>query len=211
MNEQLIVKYFPKLSAIQETQFKALGALYTEWNAKINVISRKDIDHLYLHHVLHSCVIAKYISFIKGTKILDAGCGGGFPGVPLAILFPEVEFHLVDSIRKKLLVVEAIKEAIGLENIKTTHIRAEELKRKYDFVISRAVAALPKLLEWTSKNIRKEHKNGIPNGLIALKGGDLKEEIKQVRKRYYVEQTPVSNYFEEAYFSEKYIIYVQGH
>jgi len=205
-----ILKYFTDLSEQQQGQLADLYDLYIDWNSKINVISRKDIEHLYLHHVLHSMAIARWITLSSGTKILDVGCGGGFPGIPLAILYPEVDFHLVDSIRKKLTVVNEVSAAIGLQNIKTTHTRVEDIKSQYDFVITRAVANLSTLLSWTRRNISSRHGNAIPNGLIALKGGDLSEEIRPLKKREYIETIPISNYFEEDFFNEKYIVYVQG-
>jgi len=205
-----ILKYFTDLSEQQQGQLADLYDLYIDWNSKINVISRKDIEHLYLHHVLHSMSIARWIALSSGTKILDVGCGGGFPGIPLAILYPEVDFHLVDSIRKKLTVVNEVSAAIGLQNIKTTHTRVEDIKSQYDFVITRAVANLSTLLSWTRRNISSRHGNAIPNGLIALKGGDLSEEIRPLKKREYIETIPISNYFEEDFFNEKYIVYVQG-
>lgn len=205
----IIKKYFPKLSDIQEEQLSQLMPLYQDWNSKINVISRKDIDNLYLHHVLHSMSIGKWTQFNPGTKIMDAGCGGGFPGIPMAILFPQVEFHLVDSTNKKLKVVDAIAEEIGLKNITTFHKRAEEIKTKYDFVMTRAVARMPILLNWIRKNISQEHLNATPNGLIALKGGMLDEELKIVKKREYVEVVPLSKIYSEDFFEEKYLVYTQ--
>jgi len=206
----VISTYFPDLTTQQKGQLQQLGDLYTSWNAKINVVSRKDIDQLYERHVLHSLAIAKWIQFKPGTKIIDVGCGGGFPGIPLAILFPEVEFHLVDSVRKKLTVVNDISEQLHLSNVKTSHSRMEELQDKADFVVNRAVARLSKLLDWTQKLISDRQINSFPNGLIALKGGDLSEEVKEIKPRYsYVEQIPVKKYFKEDFFEEKYIIYVQ--
>lgn len=205
----IIKKYFPKLSERQYEQLEQLMPLYQDWNSKINVISRKDIDNLYLHHVLHSMSIGKWTQFNPGTKIMDIGCGGGFPGIPLAILFPHVDFHLVDSINKKLTVVNAVAEEIGLDNITTFHKRAEEVKTKYDFVITRAVAQLPILVKWVRKNISQEHLNALPNGLIALKGGVLDEELKPIKKREYVEVVPLRKMYEEEFFDEKYLIYTQ--
>lgn len=206
----IILKYFPDLNDTQRTQLEGLYDLYVEWNTKINVVSRKDIEHLYVHHVLHSMVIAKWISFVDGTKILDVGCGGGFPGIPLAILYPKVKFHLVDSVRKKLTVVNEVANAIELKNIKTTHSRVENIKDRYDFVVTRAVAKLPQLLSWSRKNISTRHLNAFPNGIIALKGGDLKEEFAPLRKKEYIEEVPIPDYYEEAFFEKKFIIYVQG-
>jgi len=207
---KIITKYFNDLSDQQIDQLTQLGPLYKEWNQKINVISRKDIDELYERHVLHSLVIGRWIQFKPGTKVGDVGCGGGFPGIPLAILFPDVAFHLVDSTKKKLTVVDEVARALKLTNVITTHSRMEEIKDEAHFVINRAVARLSKLLQWTHPQISDQEINSIPNGLISLKGGDLKEEIAEVRSRYaYVEQIPVSKYFEEEYFAEKYIIYVQ--
>jgi 16S rRNA (guanine527-N7)-methyltransferase len=206
---ELIRKYFPNLSQPQLQQFEALEALYKDWNEKINVISRKDIDNLYLHHVLHSMAIAKFITFKEGTKIVDLGTGGGFPGIPLAILFPECEFTLVDSINKKITVTTAIAEAIHLENVITKTARVEELKDKFDFVVTRAVAKVDKLLPWSRKVLSANHKNMYPNGLIALKG-DLKEEIKLLPKYEYREMVHILKYFNDPYFEEKYVLYVQG-
>jgi len=206
----IIKKYFTDLSDRQIDQLSQLGSLYEDWNSKINVISRKDIDQLYERHILHSLAVAKYINLKPNTKILDVGCGGGLPGIPLAIMYPEVDFHLVDSVRKKLTVVNDICEQLEIKNIKTSHSRMEEIKGQADFVISRAVARLSKLLGWTKHLVSENHKNPIPNGWICLKGGDLSEEKKEVKSGYsYVEQTPISNYFEEEYYREKHIIYVQ--
>lgn len=206
---KLIRSYFPALTDNQVSQLEELFELYKDWNSKINVISRKDIDNLYLHHVLHSLSIAKWIDLKPKTKILDLGCGGGFPGIPLAILFPDVDFHLVDSIKKKLKVVAAVAEDLNLKNVRTTHSRAEELKEKYDFVIIRAVASLPKLMTWTNGLIRSKEQNAIPNGLIALKGGNIDEELQPLKKREYYEVKPLSDYFREDFFKEKYLVYVQ--
>lgn len=208
---ELILKYFPDLTSEQIHQFEQLLPLYSDWNQKINVISRKDIDNLYLHHVLHSLSIAKYIQFKPGTRILDLGTGGGFPGVPLAILFPEVSFHLVDSINKKLNVIRAISEEIGLDNVTTQHTRVEDIKGiKFDFVVTRAVAPMSKLIQWSRKHLSNKHKNIIPNGIIALKGGNLRAELKEIRKGEYYETIKILDYFKEPFFVEKHIVYFQG-
>ena len=208
MDEQqkLIWQYFPNLSETQIQQFKALGELYTDWNSKINVISRKDIDNLYTHHVLHSLGIAKMISFKPGTHVMDLGCGGGFPGIPLAIMFPEVEFHLVDSIRKKIKVAESIADAIGLKNVKFSHSRVEDIKDKYDFVVTRAVMSLVDLIKVSRKNIGKEAKNALPNGIIALKGGELDGEIAPMHKICTIWE--LSDYFKEEFFETKKVVHV---
>ena len=204
---ETIKKYFPNLSEQQTEQFAALYELYTDWNSKINVISRKDIENLYLHHVLHSLAIAKYITFKPGTTIMDMGCGGGFPGIPLAIMFPEVQFHLVDSIGKKVRVAAEIAKSIGLKNVVTSHSRAEEIKEKYSFVVSRAVMQLPELVKICRKNISKEQKNVLPNGIICLKGGDMNNETRMFKNcREIIELT---NWFDEEYFKDKKVVYVQ--
>ena len=202
---ELLLKYFPNVTTEQQTSFAMLSDVYTEWNEKINVISRKDIDHLYEHHVLHSLAIAKFITFKNGTKIMDLGTGGGFPGVPLAIMFPECRFHLVDSIVKKLKVIEAAKEAVGLKNIFTFHARAEEMEYQYDYVVSRAVAPLKDLMRWSTKKYLPKHLNEKRNGLICLKGGDLTAEKEGVK---IVETTPLSAYFTEDFFQDKSLVYV---
>lgn len=206
---ELIRKYFPDLNEKQIHQFDALEDLYREWNEKINVISRKDIDNLYLHHVLHSLVIAKFIQFKAGTKIIDLGTGGGFPGIPLAILFPDCFFTLVDSIKKKITVVDAVVETLELKNVQTKNARVEELKDKYDFVVTRAVAKIDILLPWARKVLAKQQINMYPNGLIALKG-NMNEEIKLLPKFEYKEIVHIPKYFNEFYFEEKYLVYVQG-
>lgn len=206
---ELIRKYFPDLNEKQIHQFDALEDLYREWNEKINVISRKDIDNLYLHHVLHSLAIAKFIQFKAGTKIIDLGTGGGFPGIPLAILFPDCFFTLVDSIKKKITVVDAVVEALELKNVQTKNARVEELKDKYDFVVTRAVAKIDILLPWARKVLAKQQINMYPNGLIALKG-NMTEEIKLLPKFEYKEIVHIPKYFNEHYFEEKYLVYVQG-
>ena len=201
-----IEKYFPKLTAEQKEQFAALDALYHEWNEKINVISRKDIDNLYEHHVLHSLAIGRFIHFKPGSQILDFGTGGGFPGVPLSILFPDCEFNLIDGTGKKIRVAQEVCNAIGLKNCHPEHLRGEDEKGKYDFVVSRAVMPLPDLLKIVRKNIAKEQRNAMPNGVICLKGGDLQAETHPFRK--IVESTELSTYFEEEWFKEKHVIYV---
>lgn len=204
---ETILKYFPNLSDRQKEQFAALYDLYYDWNSKINVISRKDIGNLYQHHVLHSLAIAKYISFKPGTTVMDMGCGGGFPGIPLAIMFPEVQFHLVDSIGKKVRVAGEIAAAIGLTNVRTSHSRAEEIKDKYSFVVSRAVMQLPDLVKICRKNISKEQSNALPNGIICLKGGDMTAETQAFRNCR--EIVDISSYFGEEYFKDKKVVYVQ--
>ena len=202
-----ILKYFPNITEKQKEQFATLYDLYYDWNSKINVISRKDIENLYEHHVLHSLAIAKYITFKPGTTIMDMGCGGGFPGIPLAIMFPEVDFHLVDSIGKKVRVAGEIAKSIGLTNVRTSHSRAEEIKDKYSFVVSRAVMQLPDLVKICRKNISKEHINALPNGIICLKGGDMTAETEPFKSCR--EIINVSNYFQEEYFKDKKVVYVQ--
>jgi 16S rRNA (guanine527-N7)-methyltransferase len=203
---KLIEKYFPTLTEEQKRQFEALDALYHDWNEKINVISRKDIDNLYEHHVLHSLAIAKFINFKSGTQILDFGTGGGFPGVPLAVMFPECEFKLIDGTGKKIRVAQEVNNAIGLKNCHPEHLRGEDEKDKYDFVVSRAVMPLPDLLKIVRKNISKEQRNAMPNGVICLKGGDLQSETQPFRR--IVESMELSTYFEEEWFKEKHVIYV---
>ena len=205
---ELIKKYFPHLSAKQIEQFTALDALYHDWNSKINVISRKDIDNLYEHHILHSLAIAKYITFREGTNVLDFGTGGGFPGIPLAIFFPEANFKLIDGTGKKIRVAQEVADAIGLENVLPTHLRGEEEKGKFDFIVSRAVMPLPDLMKIVKKNIAPDQHNTLPNGVIVLKGGNLNDELKPYKK--IVEKTELSQWFDEEWFKEKYLIYVPG-
>jgi len=202
----IVYRYFPKLSAKQREQFGQLGELYPHWNAQINVISRKDISSLYLHHVLHSLGIAKFTNFTPGTRILDVGTGGGFPGIPLAILFPDVHFDLVDSIGKKIKVVREVSAALELENVSAYHIRAEQLDEKYDFVVSRAVTRLAEFYPWVANKISRKTKNAIPNGILYLKGGDLGEEIREARLP--ADIYPLSDYFKEAFFETKSVVYV---
>ncbi len=208
---ELIRKYFNNLSEEQLTRFEALGDLYRDWNAKINLISRKDIENLYERHVLHSLAIAKMVQFQPAAEVLDLGTGGGFPGIPLAILFPEVRFHLVDGTAKKIMVVNEVAQALGLSNVKAEQTRAEEIKSaRYDFVVTRAVAELPQLKTWCAKLLKIKHLHAIPNGIIALKGGNIKAEIKTLPKGEYVETYPVSDFFEEEYFEGKFVVYVQA-
>ena len=206
MGIDIILKYFPDITENQKKQFTALYDLYADWNSKINVISRKDIENLYTHHVLHSLAIAKLIQFTNGTKIMDVGTGGGFPGIPLAILFPDCEFLLVDSIGKKVKVATEVSTAIGLSNVQFRHCRAEEEKGLFDFVVSRAVMPLPDLVKIVRKNISKQQHNALPNGIICLKGGNLESEIHSFKKS--AEADDLSMFFEEEYFLTKKIVYV---
>ena len=201
-----ILKYFPLLTAEQRRQIAMLDALYRDWNSKINVISRKDIDNLYVHHVLHSLAIAKFISFKPGTRVLDFGTGGGFPGIPLAIMFPEVPFRLIDGTGKKIRVATEVATALGLKNVEAVHLRGEEEKGKYDFIVSRAVMPLPDLMKIVRKNIGAKSANAIENGVIVLKGGDIKDEIKPFS--HIAETEEISQWFSEDWFNEKYIIYI---
>ena len=206
MNAEIIYKYFPNLSDTQLQQFAALGELYRDWNSKINVISRKDIDQLYQHHVLHSLAIAKVINFRSGTRILDFGTGGGFPGVPLSIIFPECQFKLIDGTGKKIRVAQEVANAIGLKNCAPTHLRGEDEKDKYDFIVSRAVMPLPDLVKLMRKNISKTSQNALPNGVLCLKGGNLQAELQPYHK--IVETTEISQFFSEEWFKEKFVIYL---
>jgi 16S rRNA (guanine527-N7)-methyltransferase len=201
-----IFHYFPELSEIQKDQFRKLFPLYEDWNSKINVISRKDIDQLYIRHVLHSLAIYRFIQFKPGTKILDIGTGGGFPGIPLAIMLPETEFLLTDSIGKKINVVLEVSASLGLKNVRAQHIRSEQVKEKFDFVVSRAVAELKELLVWCNGKIHQKQINAVPNGLICLKGGDLKEEFAGLRKD--IEMFDLQDWFSEDFFDTKKLIYV---
>lgn len=201
-----ILKAFPSLTATQIEQFQALLPLYKEWNDKINVISRKDIDNLYAHHVLHSLAIAQYIRWKPGTQILDFGTGGGFPGIPLAIMFPECNFKMIDGTGKKIKVVNAVAQAIGLKNVEAVHIRGEEEKGKFDFVVSRAVMPLPDLVKIVRKNISTNQRNALPNGLICLKGGNLVAETQPFKNK--VQLTPISQWFDNEWFNDKHLIYL---
>jgi 16S rRNA (guanine527-N7)-methyltransferase len=202
---EIIIKYFDGLTLEQQRQFKALGNLYEDWNAKINVISRKDTDNLYEHHVLHSLGIAKVINFKPGTMVMDLGSGGGFPGIPLAIFFPEVKFHLIDSIGKKIRVATEISQSIGLKNVSFAHERAEEEKAKFDYVVSRAVMPLGDLVKLAKKNIKKQQQNALPNGIICLKGGELEQEISHLKNRSLT--WDLSDFFEETYFETKKVVF----
>ena len=203
---QIIFDHFPELTDLQKSQFEQLDALYREWNAKINVISRKDIDNLYSHHVLHSLGIAKVVNFRPGTRLLDVGTGGGFPGIPLAILFPECEFVLVDSIGKKIKVANAVIEALGLNNVTALHRNVMEEKRKFDFVVSRAVMDTGELVKLVRKNVARESKNSLPNGLICLKGGDLTNELAPFKRA--AETWNLADYFKDEFFETKQVTYV---
>lgn len=207
MNKEIIFQYFQELTDVQREQFAQLDALYREWNAKINVISRKDIDNLYPHHVLHSLGIAKVINFRPGTKIMDIGTGGGFPGIPLAILFPECQFKLIDSIGKKIKVASAVAQAIGLKNVQIEHRNVMEEKAKYDFVVSRAVMNASDLVKLVRKNISREQRNALPNGLICLKGGDVTEEMAPFANCS--EVWNLSLYFADEFFETKKVTYIQ--
>ena len=202
---KLLLKYFPKLSDVQQQQFGQLYDLYCEWNSKINVVSRKDIDELYLRHVLHSLGIAKVVDFNDGTKVLDVGTGGGFPGIPLAILYPKCSFYLVDSINKKITVVKAISEAIGLQNVKATHSRVEAIDDTFDFVISRAVTSMPTFVKWVKSKINKKSNNNLKNGILYLKGGDLNDELKSFKTTTIFN---LSDFFDEDFFETKKVVYL---
>ena len=202
---QILNKYFPNLTEIQAQHFKQLESLYTEWNAKINVISRKDIAALYERHVLHSLGIAKVQPFNPGARVLDVGTGGGFPGIPLAILFPETEFHLVDSIGKKIKVVEEVSAALGLKNVKAAHIRAEKVKGEFDFIVSRAVTTMPDFVKWVRKKVAKKQQHSLKNGILYLKGGDLTEELSLYSSASLYE---LSAFFEEDFFETKKVVHL---
>lgn len=207
MGAALIREYFPEINQVQYEQFIALDALYRDWNSKINLISRKDIDDLYLKHILHSLGIAKVMPFAPGSDVLDIGTGGGFPGIPLSILFPQSRFTLVDSIGKKIMVVKEISSALNLQNVKAIHERAENVRGNFDFIVSRAVSKLDAFLPWTNNKFKQKQINGFPNGILYLKGGDLKEELKGIRKANDV--FPLSKYFKEEFFETKSVVYVR--
>lgn len=201
-----IIKYFPAITDEQRHQYVQLFELYKDWNSKINVISRKDIDNLYEHHVLHSLAIAKALRFKDGTKIMDFGCGGGFPGIPLAIMFPKCQFKLIDGTGKKIRVCQEIASAIGLKNVVAEHLRGEDETGKFDFIVSRAVMPLPDMVKIVRKNVSKEQHNAMPNGIFCLKGGNLQSEIHPFKN--IVEQTDLSSFFNEEWFKEKHLIYL---
>ena len=204
---ELIQSYFPNLSPTQIDQFSQLEALYTHWNAQINVISRKDTENFYTHHVLHSLGIAKVCSFLDGSTILDVGTGGGFPGIPLAILFPDCHFVLVDSIGKKIKVVKEVSDALGLKNVEAHHARAEEIKGEFDFIVSRAVTQMPVFLKWISGKVKKKSAHDLVNGILYLKGGDLREEMKPVKHLH--REFLLTSYFKEPFFETKKVVYVK--
>lgn len=203
---KIIEKYFTSLKPVQKEQFEKLFDLYVDWNSKINVISRKDIDNLYIHHVLHSLAIAKFIGFKSGSTVIDVGTGGGFPGVPLAIFFPEVQFVMLDSIGKKVRVAQEVSTAVGLQNVEFVHSRMEDEKRKFDFVVSRAVMQLPELEKRIRKNVSNKQQNALPNGLICLKGGDLAMELAPFKNK--VEEFSLDKYFDEPFFDTKKLVYL---
>lgn len=207
MTIDCILKYFPDLSAGQIEQFTKLQPLYAEWNAKINVISRKDIDNLYINHVLHSLAIARVVSFTDGTRVLDVGTGGGFPGIPLAILFPNCQFKLVDSIGKKITVVNAVSEALGLKNVEGVHTRVEQVPDKFDFVVSRAVTRLDTFYNMTRKCVSPGGKNTIANGILYLKGGDFDDELKRINRKTTIYNIP--DFFDESFFETKKVIHLE--
>ena len=202
----LIFQHFPDLTEKQKRQIEQLGSLYKEWNDKINVVSRKDIENIYINHVLHSLGIAKVMSFKPGSEVFDVGTGGGFPGIPLAILFPETNFHLVDSIGKKITVVKEVSAALGLKNVRAEQIRAEEVKGQYDFVVSRAVTRMKEFYSWVNNKTKKDSRNSLDNGILYLKGGDLNEEMDELKQPYSIYN--LSDYFKEDFFETKRVVYV---
>ncbi len=207
MNQELIFNYFPNLSNLQKQQFTQLGELYTYWNSKINVISRKDMDNFYVHHVLHSLAIAEVIQFKDFTKVMDAGTGGGFPGIPLAIMFPEVSFFLVDSIGKKIKVVNEVAQSLGLKNIESEQLRMEQVNSTFDFIISRAVASLADFLKWTSYKFHSNSFNSISNGVLYLKGGDVHSELNEI-KRFKTKIYNIPTFFNEPFFETKKVVHI---
>jgi len=203
---QTIFHYFPDLTSLQRSQFERLGASYRDWNEKINVISRKDIDNLYINHILHSLSLAKAISFLPGASVLDVGTGGGFPGIPLAIMFPETSFNLVDSIGKKITVVKNIATELGLNNVRASQVRAELVRDEYDFIVSRAVTRLKEFYYWVNKKVKRDSRHALDNGILYLKGGDLEEEMAELKRPYQLFN--ISDYFKEEFFDTKKIVYV---
>ncbi len=206
MKTDIILKYFPDLTAKQKAQYEALEELYKTWNAQINVISRKDIEELYERHILHSLGIAKIIQFNEGASVLDVGTGGGFPGIPLAIMFPNAQFHLIDSIGKKIKVVQAVAQALNLTNVKAEHVRAEQVKNEYDFIVSRAVTRLKPFYQWVAKKVKTESTHNLKNGILYLKGGDLTEELDEAKKKHTLFN--LSDYFSEEFFETKKVLHV---